>query len=57
MSIKHVETVSKRKYKGRLVFRGDDVRDTWDGAARFREMSSTPANIEAINLAIYYGML
>ncbi|CAK8988698.1 unnamed protein product [Durusdinium trenchii] len=36
---------------------GDDVRDTWGGAARFGEMFATPTNIQAINLAIYYGLL
>lgn len=56
-SIKHWESIPKRKYKGRLVFRGDDVRDTWGGAARFGEMFATPTNIQAINLAIYYGLL
>ena len=42
------ETPSKRKYKGRLVFRGDQVRDSWGGSAQFGAMFSTPTNIQAI---------
>ena len=56
-SIKYWESPERRKYKGRLVFRGDQVRDTWGGAAQFGEMYLTPTNIQAINLAIYYGIL
>ena len=36
-SIKHWESPERRKYKKRLVFRGDQVRDTWGGAAQFGE--------------------
>jgi hypothetical protein len=56
-SIKHWESPERRKYKGRLVSRGGQVRDTWGGAAQFGEMYLTPTNIQAINLAIYYGIL
>eukprot|EP00435_Cladocopium_sp_Y103_P071759 s497_g38.t1 len=56
-SIKHWEHPERRKYKGRLVFRGDQVKDTWGGAAQFGELYSTPTNIQAINLAIFFGML
>ena len=34
-SIKHWEFPERRKYKGRLVFRGDQIRDTWGGTAQF----------------------
>ena len=56
-SIKNWETPDRRRYKGRLVFRGDQVRDSWGGAAQFGEMYSTPTNIQSINVAIMYGML
>jgi hypothetical protein len=56
-SIKHWESPERRKYKGRLVSRGGQVRDTWGGAAQFGEMYLTPTNIQAINLAIYYGII
>lgn len=56
-SIKFWESPDKRKYKGRLVFRGDQVKDTWGGAAQFGAMYSTPTNTQAINLAVYYGLL
>jgi len=39
------------------VFRGDQVKDTWGGAAQFGAMYSTPTNTQAINLAVYYGLL
>ncbi|MCP4242456.1 MAG: hypothetical protein GY772_18020, partial [bacterium] len=36
-----------RKFKGRVVFRGNDVRDeNWE-AAMFEELSSNPATMEA----------
>ena len=56
-SIKFWETPSKRKYKGRLVFRGDQVKDSWGGPAQFGAMFSTPTNTQAINLAVFYGLL
>ena len=56
-SIKHWEHPSQRKYKGRVVFRGDQVRDTWGGAAQFGELYAAPTNIQAINLAVWYGMI
>ena len=56
-SIKHWEIPSKRKHKARVVFRGDDVVDQYGGAARFGQMCSTPTNIQAVNIAIFYGMV
>lgn len=56
-SVKHWESPDKRKHKGRLVFRGDQVKDSWGGAASFGELYSTPTNIQAINIAIFYGLL
>ena len=56
-SIKHWESPERRKYKGRLVFRGDNVKDTWGAAAQFGALYSAPTNTQAINLAVYYGLL
>ena len=52
-----LETPSKRKYKGRLVF--EEIRFAIHGVGlrKFGAMFSTPTNIQAINLAIYYGLL
>jgi hypothetical protein len=45
-----------RKYKGRVVFRGNDVRDeNWD-VAMFQELSSTPATMEGAKAADCYGL-
>ena len=55
-SIKHWESPDRRRYKGRLVFRGDQVRDAWGGAAQFGALYSTPTNIQAVNLAVAYGL-
>lgn len=33
------------------------MKDSWGGAAQFGELFSTPTNIQAINLAIFYGLL
>ena len=56
-SIKHWETPAKRRRKGRIVLRGDDVRDAWGSAAVFGQLYSLPTNVQAINIALSYGML
>ena len=43
-SIKHFETPSKRKYKGRIVFRGDFVRDQFNAAAVFQDQKNQRNN-------------
>ena len=43
-SIKHWESPDRRRYKGRLVFHGDLVKDTWGAAARFGALCSAPTN-------------
>ncbi|MCP4242468.1 MAG: hypothetical protein GY772_18080, partial [bacterium] len=46
-----------RKFKGRVVFRGNDVRDeTWE-AAMFEELSSNLATMEAAKAADCYGLV
>ena len=46
-----------RKYKGRVVFLGDRVRDQQGRIAVFEEMSSSPAALEAGKLCDFYGCL
>ena len=46
-----------RKFKGRVVFQGNQVRDeNWE-AAMFQELSSCPATMEASKSADCYGLL
>ena len=56
-SIKHWESMDRRKYKGRLVFRGTQVTDTWGAAAQFGALYSAPTKIQAIDLAVSYVLL
>ena len=46
-----------RKYKGRVVFLGDRVRDVNGNPAVFEELSSSPAALEAGKLVDLYGCL
>jgi hypothetical protein len=46
-----------RKYKGRVVFRGNDVvEENWD-IALFRELGSAPATMVAAKTCDLYGLL
>jgi hypothetical protein len=46
-----------RKYKGRVVFQGNQVKDeNWE-AAMFQELSSCPATVEAGKAADCFGMM
>lgn len=56
-SIKFWEIPDKRKHKARIVFRGDRILDQYGSAAKFGQMYSTPTNIQAVHLALYYGLL
>jgi hypothetical protein len=45
-----------RKFNGRVVFQGNNVRDqNWD-AAIFQELGSAPASMEASKVADAYGL-
>ena len=46
-----------RKFKGRVVFLGDRVRDAYGHAAVFDELSSSPAAMEAGKFCDSYGLL
>ena len=54
-SIKHAESVERRKHKGRIVFRGDSVKDQYDMAAAFQDLSASPTTIHTANSTIAYG--
>ena len=45
-----------RKYKGRVVFLGDQVKDQNDNVAFFQELSSSPATIAASRMGDMYGL-
>ena len=47
----------KRKYKGRAVFAGDNVRDEVGQWAIFQDLGSCPATMEAARTADAYGCL
>jgi hypothetical protein len=51
------EKDERRKFKGRVVFDGSDVRDQDRNVALFQELSSSPATMEAGKAADAYGML
>ena len=56
-SIKHWESPDLRKYKGRIVFRGDCVKDQDGAIAVFQELSASPSAIHSINSNMAYGCL
>ena len=47
----------KHIYKGRITFRGDNVRDEDGAIAVFQELSASPTSIQDCNCAIAYGLL
>ena len=46
-----------RKFKGRVVFMGNQVRDEENNVAIFNELSSAPATMEAAKAADIYSLL
>ncbi len=50
------ESDPARKYKGRAVFQGNNVRDEDGNWAIFQELGSSPATMEAARCADSYGM-
>ena len=45
------------KYKGRICYRGDNVRDQDGANAVFQELSASPTSIHTANSVIAYGMM
>ena len=57
-SIKFFECPREQwKYKGRICFRGDSVKDATGAAAVFQELSASPTSIQTANANIAYGLL
>ena len=58
--VKHAEQdVSLHKYKGRIVYRGDDIRDQDGCQVVFDplETSTNPTALVALNITLFYGMM
>ena len=51
------ESNKLRKFKGRVVFQGNEVKDQSWNAAVFQEISSCPATMEAAKAADCYGLI
>ena len=49
--------IEKHVHKGRVVYRGDAVRDERGAPAIFQALHSLPTNVQAINLTLFVGML
>jgi len=47
----------QHKYKGRICFRGDNVRDEQGAAAVFQEISANPTSVHDANSNMAYGRL
>ena len=47
----------RRKYKGRAVFQGNNVRDQDGNSAIFVDLGSSPATMEAARAADVYGLV
>ena len=47
----------ERKFKGRIVFGGDQVKDEHNQTAIFQELSTSPASLEASNMLDAYSLL
>jgi len=57
-SIKYWEMEeSARRYKGRIVFRGDSTKDQNGSAAIFQELGSHPTTVQDINSNLAYGAI
>jgi len=57
-SVKFFEMASEFwKYKGRICFRGDNVKDQDGAVAVFQEMSSSPTAVQGVNANVAYGCL
>ena len=55
--IKHYELEpSKWKYKGRIVYRGDRIRDSEGNIILFQETATTPTAIISLQITLWFGM-
>ena len=57
-SIKHSELAQHlQKYKGRVVYRGDNAKDEHGALAIYQELAAHPTTIQTANASIAYGCL
>ena len=57
-SIKFAEMdTSRQKHKGRICFRGDNVKDSDGAVAVFQELSASPTTVPSANANIAYGCI
>ena len=56
--IKHHELEPEHwKYKGRVCYRGDVVKDAWNNILMFEETATTPTSIIALCIALWFATL
>ena len=56
--IKHDELEPEHwKWKGRICYRGDIVRDAWNKILMFEETATTPTSLVALNVALWFASL
>jgi len=54
--IKHWEQpVEAHKYKGRIVYRGDLIRNESDEIVLYADTATTPTALTALNLTLFFG--
>ena len=54
--VKHWEQpIEKHKYKGRIVYRGDLIRNESDELVLYADTATTPTALVALNLALFFG--
>ena len=54
--IKHYELEPEHwKWKGRICYRGDIVRDAWNNILMFEETATTPTSLVALNVALWFA--
>lgn len=48
---------SQRKFKGRIVYRGDLVRNEDDQIMLFENIATSPTGLTALNVTLFFGMM
>ena len=56
--IKHFELSPEHwRWKGRICYRGDIVRDPWNNILMLEETATTPTSVVALNVALWFASL
>ena len=54
--VKHWEQpIEQHKYKGRIVYRGDLIKNESDELVLYADTATTPTSLVALNLALFFG--